>query len=402
MARPVSDAAQARADALQARLSRLRTDLIRQVPFFGHLLFSAELRVTFDRDDVPTAAVTRDGTITVNHAFARTLSDAELAGVLVHEVMHVAYLWWDRRGERDPHLWNIAHDHAINLLILEMAGDEVRLPKGRLANPTFRGCSAEEIYDHLALAQQLQPIQAQRWAADDLRETLDGDPPTDGRDLERVWQDRLRQALRKQIELRGLGSLPDGLRRLHWDLREPKVSWQDVLARWVGTHARVANFTYSRPSRRSESIGEILPSLRPYGLDEVTVLWDASGSMLGREREIMDEVIGLCQEHRMRVRCIGCDDDVRWDARDVETTDDIPFRYGGGSDFRPAFDRLEAEGHTGVVVAFTDGAILVPDTQPPTLQGVLWIVKEGEQNPTGGRWGELVQVDRNGFVRDAG
>ena len=52
----------------------------------------------------------------------------------------------DRRGNKQRDLWNIAIDHATNLL-LQDAG--FVLPKDASADRHFHGMTAEAIYDHL-------------------------------------------------------------------------------------------------------------------------------------------------------------------------------------------------------------------------------------------------------------
>ena len=92
-----------------------------------------------------------------------------------------------------------------------------------------------------------------------------------------------------------------------------------------------------------------------------------------------------------------------YSAADVEgldkTEDVIPHILGGGgSDFSPAFDRLRGEGNTSVVVAFTDGYISVPSTQPETLKGVLWVITDRGQRPCS--WGAGIKLDKDGYAEE--
>jgi predicted metal-dependent peptidase len=64
---------------------------------------------------------------------------------------------------------------------------------------------------------------------------------------------------------------------------------------------------------------------------------------------------------------------------------------GGGSDYCPAFRKLEEEYYSGCVVAITDGCIGVPETQPRYLKGVLWVTQSCENPPTT-TWGEHVKI----------
>jgi len=56
--------------------------------------------------------------------------------------MHCALGHQCRRGEREPGLWNVAADLAINPILI---GNGFTLPAGALIDPVFANLSAEEI-----------------------------------------------------------------------------------------------------------------------------------------------------------------------------------------------------------------------------------------------------------------
>src|SRR5262245_38471254 len=91
------------------KLTRARTQLVLNQPFFGALC----LRLKLMAGAVPTMST--DGKrILYNPAFVEELKPAELEGVLAHEVSHCALGHFCRRGSRDAKLWNTATDYAIN------------------------------------------------------------------------------------------------------------------------------------------------------------------------------------------------------------------------------------------------------------------------------------------------
>ena len=94
------EATEAEEKALFRRISAARTRLMALVPFFGHLALNLKLRVAKPGENVPTAAVSPDGTLTLNYTFCAKLSDAELAGLICHEVLHPALHCWLRQGSR--------------------------------------------------------------------------------------------------------------------------------------------------------------------------------------------------------------------------------------------------------------------------------------------------------------
>jgi predicted metal-dependent peptidase len=180
------------------------------------------------------------------------------------------------------------------------------------------------------------------------------------------------------------------------ELQENKVDWRDVLSKWLGEKGINLDFTYRRPSRRSESCGAYMPSYQRYGIDDVVVLWDTSGSMNGRETAILSEIAAICDDLGLVIRVICIDTQIHTDTHDVKSAIDMAGKVkgGGGSDFTPAFDLLEDEQYQGVVVAFTDGYIGVPDTKPPLIKDVLWCIEPRcDTDPTGGRWGDVLKME---------
>src|SRR5215467_7768883 len=128
-------------DNLQHKLTRARTQLLLNQPFFGTLC----LRLKLISGPVPTMAT--DGRrIVYDPAFVNSLPPAELEAVLAHEVLHCALGHHCRRGQRDPRLWNEAADLAINPLLV---ANGFSLPAGALIDPDFDNLSAEEIYARL-------------------------------------------------------------------------------------------------------------------------------------------------------------------------------------------------------------------------------------------------------------
>src|SRR6478735_4929155 len=128
--------------AIERKLTRARTQLLLNQPFFGTLC----LRLKLVPGELPTMAT--DGRrIVYDPAFVDELTPAELEAVLAHEVLHCALGHHCRRGVRDPQLWNEAADLAINPILI---GNGFTLPAGALLDPGFHDLSAEEIYARLS------------------------------------------------------------------------------------------------------------------------------------------------------------------------------------------------------------------------------------------------------------
>jgi len=285
----------------------------------------------------------------------------------------------------------------------------------------LKGQAAEEIYDALLKkAKKGQggggtgsiqiPGNGKHGIGDDMRSDLsdseEGQKAANGnsasqRKLEEDWKVNVVAAAQVQEKEKGKGTLPAGLQKIVDDLTDPKVDWKDVLSRWIGENGRRQDYTYRRPARRSESVGEYLPSLQKFGVSDIVVLWDTSGSMNGRETEILSEVQGICEDLGLSVRVICIDTAIHSDVSDIQDAlDMIPhIKGGGGSNFCPAFDRLDDEQYDGVVVSFTDGYIDVPKSKPHLLKAVLWVIGEHDTDPTGGKWGEVLHMNDEAMGR---
>ena len=129
---------------------------------------------------VGTACVTTRCKISVDPVYIATLTDAEVEGLMAHELCHPLLRHFERSNGRDQRLWNIATDMAINAG-LRAAG--ITLPQGALYPVAgLESASAEEIYATLAkqAQEQAKQEQAKQDEQDDASEGQDGDDAEDG------------------------------------------------------------------------------------------------------------------------------------------------------------------------------------------------------------------------------
>lgn len=415
------------ADYVLQRVSTSRTVLLGRLPFFGRLALKLRPRISRPHEDVSTAAVSQDGTMIFNPDFAKTLTDPQLCFVVCHEVLHPAMLYFDRMQGRIPKLWNMAHDYAINLIIKHMADSHIELLPDCLCDDKYNDWSGEEIYDDLLKdavlvtfaqgggcpqAGQGGGMPGKGQGNDPTKDPLNGDGRNDLADsedgrkanggdkgarnrLDTDWRISIVSAAQAHESTKGRGSLPGSLRRLIDEITDPKVDWREQLGRWVGENGRLEDYTYARPSRRSESVGQYMASSKEYGYAPITVMVDTSGSIGDRMlKEGLSEINGVCEDLGIGVRAMIIDADLHADV-ECENVEEVieNLSGGGGSNFIPAFDKLQEEGYDGVVIAFTDGDICVPACKPENLRGVLWCIYEGCHAPTDA-WGETVTIPR--------
>lgn len=382
------------------RISKARIRLLYAFPFFGSLVSRLNIRVTESKEHVTTACVTPSGTVIFNKEFLDSLSDAEVTGTLVHEVLHVALNYWSRAKDRNVLLFcggrpvpafNVAQDYAINQIITDMItndpkADWIGLGKGCLLDEKYRHWSAEKIYDDI-----IKHAKKIAFFVPDVSEGngSDEDKATEAKAKE--WREHLLSARREHQRRKGNGTLPDVLQCYIDSLLPPKVPWNELLQNWLGDNYGGATWSYRRPCRRQQSDYDfILPGTDRNNLPRITILWDTSGSMTGYVQLVFNELANILQVLRAPIEVILCDTEVKGIFPSLQQAEALAgqIKGGGGSDFCPAF--AEAKDPTSVILAFTDGFITVP-TEPP-LQKVLWILTPDGQDPTNDHYGEIIRL----------
>jgi len=419
--------------SLAGKLTRARTQLLLNQPFFGTLC----LRLKLIQDDVPTMAT--DGRrILFNPQFVQSLQPEELEAVLAHEVMHCALGHHCRRGQRDPQLWNEAADLAINPLLI---GNGFSLPAGALFDPEFENLSAEEIYARLlqpnrsgdnsspqqsssqcgsGVSQQeqsqeaspshesaVQPQSQDQSAASTqvgkrrneptrpggFGEVIDATDEDDrpASEAERnhqqqEWSIAADQAIRSA---KACGHEPNNIDRPLAESRQSKQDWRSVLRDFV-TARTLSDYCWNPPNRRFVCSGLYLPSVARTGLGTIVVGVDTSGSIGQKELEqFAGEICSICEEAQPEsVHVIYCDAAVEA-VQEFGPSEPIQLepKGGGGTDFRPVFQWVEENGIDPVCLIYLTDLFCHSYPSPPEYP-VLWVTDSRRTAP----FGETVQI----------
>ncbi|WP_043465654.1 hypothetical protein [Kitasatospora sp. MBT66] len=295
--------------------SRALNWFVSSYPLLG--VVAAGLTVVADAElarahDIAVAAVDSEaGEIYVNPL--RRYSDEEWRFVLGHEILHAALRHGERRGGRDPFLFNVAADYVINGWLLEMGVGE--MPDGLLHDPQLKGLSAEEVYDRIV--RDRRRIRRLATLAGKNRPDILGErlgPPRDFVDLD----DFYRRGLQQGFELHGRerGLLPAGLVEEIRALAHPPLPWDALLARWFDEFVPRPEpvRSYARPARRQSATPDIPRAGRHHPEEEAPrctfgVVLDTSGSM---DRTLLGKALGAIASYAAArdvpaARVVHCD-----------------------------------------------------------------------------------------------
>ncbi|OAR22991.1 hypothetical protein A8W25_25970 [Streptomyces sp. ERV7] len=294
--------------------------------------------------------------------------DEEWRFVLGHEMLHAALRHGDRRGARDPYLFNVAADYVINGWLVEMGVGQ--MPEGLLYDPSLKGLSAEEVYDRIATdlrrRRRLATLRG-KGVGDILGEPL-GHRPSDAVDLDAFY----RRALVQGHQLHGdrqRGLLPAGLVEEIRALAHPPVPWDARLARWFDEFVPRPQpvRSYARPSRRQAATPDIPRAGRYFPPEETSrctfgVVLDTSGSM---DRRLLGKALGAIASYAEArdvpaARVVFCDA-APYDAGflpPAEIAGRVRVRGRGGTVLQPGIDllrRAEDFPAAAPVLIITDG-----------------------------------------------
>ena len=414
------------------RVSDCVTELLRKQPFFGSLTLRLPLRPDATRETLAT-----DGhEIRYSPRWVAETASHLIETAMARVVMACALKHHTRRGDRDPERWQRASQLVTHALIRD-AG--FTLPPGAQA---WEDLSVEQAYERLqtehddsgddrgapsADAAAMAPGQPSGagdgdgqggdGAADDASsdaspsfdpsgtgEVMDADAragedgapaeaPLDVIAEEQAWDEAMHQALNIA---RAEGKVPGAVEETVKNAHASTLDWRTLLRRYM-TDATRSDYSWSLPNRRFIDSGLYLPSIHSEGIETIAVIVDTSGSLPAATlAEFWAELREVATEiGPQRVVVLQVDAAVR-DAADYapdDLPDEIALKGRGGTDFRPGFEWLDAQGiEPGVCLYFTDMECSdYPESEPayPTV----WVnystpPSDWNREP----WGERIDI----------
>jgi predicted metal-dependent peptidase len=371
-----------------------RFHLYNTCPFWA--LIAERLTISCSRN-TPTADITQNCYLRMNPDFVRSMSTMQFAVLLAHEIGHVAFRHFHRRGSRDPFRWNVAGDYCINYLLGESFGVK-HLPTGGLYDRIYANNDTEEVYEllppdvktqyvllDLNLTGEGSPLEGDGGDGETVGDVVVAEarlaPPEDGREQE--WNDILSGAM-QQSKMQG--NAPAGLVRAITKHLKPRLNWLDLLKQKVRQAVSIddrENFTWMRPNRRFIYKDLVFPSLIGYEPPKIAVAVDTSGSMMQQEiSQAMAEIEGIRKQFKAKVYLMDCDAACHSGGWILPHQSLPKLKGGGGTDFRPVFEHLnKMRVHPNIVVFFTDGYGAFPTEEPDYETLWVWTEMNSPHNP---------------------
>jgi predicted metal-dependent peptidase len=329
----------------EKQLGAARAKLLLKNPFFGVLLSMTN----FIREDVIPTMATNGINVYYNPKFVTELTDAEIFGVLLHEISHCIYLHCNpkRRLNREQAKWNIATDFAINIEIKDM---NYTLPQKLLLDDKYRNHNAEMVYDALPKD------------ADQKYQTLDIHiEPSDGTEDWDDMEDKIISVyeMTKDSYNKKAGNMPGNIKRWIDKMRKSKVKWERIFHRYVGQALAKDDYSYIRPNRRYISQDLYIPDLRNHIVGNIVLAVDTSGSISEKQLEQFYAELVKLSYLIDEITVISCDCQIQ-EVIKIHKMENflkkISFAGRGGTSFDPVFDKVtELKLQPEILIYLTDG-----------------------------------------------
>jgi hypothetical protein len=348
-----------------------RIGLLLRHSFFGNLATRLKL---VNADEWCSTAATDGRTFYYNSRFIKMLKPKEVEFLVGHEVLHVVYDHIGRRNTRDPQLWNIADDYAVNADLKRHKVGQFITTVPCLYEQKYDGLPAEEIYDDLM--KNVKRINIDDLVEQLLDDHMDGDgdgddsnsegegkskrPKLSPEEKERIRQE-VKQAIINAAQSAEAGSLPKGVERLIKQHVNPVMPWRELLQTNL-TSAIRTDYSWMRPSRRSWHMDAIMPGMTPGEEIDVTIAIDMSGSISDKQaQQFLGEISGMMSSfdgYKVHVFCFDTSiyNPADYTSENMDTIEEYEPQGGGGTDFDCIFDYLKKEAiEPKRLIVFTDG-----------------------------------------------
>jgi predicted metal-dependent peptidase len=371
----------------ERKLKKVKINLMRNPKF---ALWSGVMMIgkTSVVEGIPTACTNgRDEMYGLE--FVKLLDEKQLAFVVLHENMHKGLrhlTTWRKLAKENPRLANVAMDHVINLMIMEMDPNEQIIAFPRYADGSRMGCydlkykgmNTKQVYDLLKQEQDDGDGGFDEHDWEGAQELSDEEK----KELEREIDQALRQG--QVAAQKAQGNSAGKRHRELGDLMEPQIDWREALREFVSTicNAKDAS-SWRRVNRRMLGQDVYLPTLVGEKVGHIAIGIDTSGSIGTEElNTFLSEVKSIVEDvHPDKV------DLIYWDAAvaaheeyDTATLSNLLTSTkpmgGGGTDPTCMMKYLKEQSiKPECIIQLTDG--YVGEWGNEWEAPIMWVITEG-------------------------
>ena len=362
------------------KLVTARIALLLKHPFFGNL--ATRLKLVNANDWCPTAGT--DGrNFYYNTKFISSLTPRETEFLFGHEVLHNVFEHMLMRiGDRNPMLWNIAADYAVNQILVEQKiGDMPTGKKGEnkgFQDDKYKDWNAERIYDELFKTAKKNGKKYLKKLGKLIDEHIDwgkgnkpgknkknekgkGKQPVYTKEELKKIRDEIKEAMISAAQSTGAGNLPGAIQRMVKELTEPRMDWREIIQQQIMSTLK-ADYTWMRPSRKAWHTTAILPGQKNDEMIDICLALDASGSISDQQcKEFLTEVKNIMDQYKdFRMHLWSFDTKVFnptvFTPDNADELLDYKLGSGGGTEFECNWNYMKNEGIIPKkFIMFTDG-----------------------------------------------
>jgi len=263
-------------------------------------------------DDVATAQTNGRDEV-YGRQFVESLTESELAFVVLHEALHKAlrhFSTWRKLSEENQLLCNAACDYVINLMLYDLDKQEqtIRMPRYKdgpkkgerigLIDEKYRGMTTKQVFD--LLKKECEGGGEGSGGGKDRFDEHDWDgfdelTDVQKRELEREVDAAIRQGQIAAQKVAGKGS--SGMPRELADLLEAKIDWREELREFIKAFCLSKDkSSWRRPNRRFISEGVYLPTLIGKKVGHIVIGPDMSGSIADELTAFFSEIRYISEE----------------------------------------------------------------------------------------------------------
>jgi len=372
---PTKEYTQAEKNKIIEKLVTARVGLLLRHPFFGNLATRLKM---IDASDWCATLATDGRNFYYNNDFVNKLKPKEAEFGFAHEVLHNVLDHMGRRDNRDPALSNIAADYAANQILVDEKIGQVPSFIKIFQDNKYRGWSYEQIYEEIESKAIKIDMSTLGELLDDHLDDGNGEGEGQGNDGEEIdgsgkgrprltaeekkkIRDEIKEAMVAAAQAAGAGRVPAGVARLIKDFTEPKMDWRQMLRMNIQSIIK-SNFSFTRPNRKSQHCGAILPGMMNEETIDVSVAIDMSGSISDKQaKDFLSEVKGIMDEYvDFKLDLWTFDTDVynykQFSGDNADEIMEYDCQGGGGTDFDANFNFMKEEGiEPKRFIMFTDG-----------------------------------------------